>query len=519
MSQRFSIDTIRDPKQLYPLLLQLSNDLDEANKRIANLQIAAAQPPLSLNTILTIRNALQTGGVAPLNVAQLAGILAQSQRGYAVVASSASTLPSPALYEVGTIGAVLSGSTLTFYLVAEGMPRSWVAQTSLAITAIDNSFTIQDDADGTKKIRFEASSISAGQTRVQTVPDTDQILAGRNVNNSFSVSQTIANTLDANLLFLVQNTNATGTAAAPIIRSLANVAAMSHISHGSARVIVRCGITLGGWNELFGSSGSGVLIHSAGATPLVFGTNDVERARIDATGTQITAGTLRFSPAVSQIVPGATSLSLRNNANSADNILITDAGAVTIRALLTALAGLTITAGNLTFGAASGKVIPGATQLSFRNNADSADNLLISNAGDVTIRGDASMDALTATEDSSITGAATALTVNGTNAASGTVVLSVQWSGGTVFEVTGDGDGHLIGNLDVDVNLNVDGAAVIDGNVTFGAQAVVERTGTADPNGAVVGKRGDRYTRTGIDTTNLYIKQTGDGTNTGWVVK
>jgi Pectate lyase superfamily protein len=41
---------------------------------------------------------------------------------------------------------------------------------------------------------------------------------------------------------------------------------------------------------------------------------------------------LELRAAASQIVPGATSLSLRNHANSADNLLISDAGSVTVRA-------------------------------------------------------------------------------------------------------------------------------------------------------------------------------------------
>lgn len=45
----------------------------------------------------------------------------------------------------------------------------------------------------------------------------------------------------------------------------------------------------------------------------------------------ITAGTLNLSAAASRIIPGATSLSLRNNANSADNLLLTDAGIATLR--------------------------------------------------------------------------------------------------------------------------------------------------------------------------------------------
>jgi hypothetical protein len=47
---------------------------------------------------------------------------------------------------------------------------------------------------------------------------------------------------------------------------------------------------------------------------------------------------------------------------------------------------LTLTAGALVFGAASSQVIPGTGSLSFRNNANSADNLIIANAGGVVAR-------------------------------------------------------------------------------------------------------------------------------------
>lgn len=54
---------------------------------------------------------------------------------------------------------------------------------------------------------------------------------------------------------------------------------------------------------------------------------------------------------------------------------------------ITATAGnLVATAGNLTFGAASAKIIPGATSLLFRNNADGATNVSITDAGLVTTR-------------------------------------------------------------------------------------------------------------------------------------
>lgn len=68
-------------------------------------------------------------------------------------------------------------------------------------------------------------------------------------------------------------------------------------------------------------------------------------------------------------------------------ITITGSGlTVTAGGLTVTAGGLTITDGDLTFGQAISQVVPGATSLSFRNNADGADNLLISDAGLLTTR-------------------------------------------------------------------------------------------------------------------------------------
>lgn len=128
----------------------------------------------------------------------------------------------------------------------------------------------------------------------------------------------------------------------------------------------------------------------------------------------LTAGArLVFTTAVSKIVPGATSQSLRNNADNADNILVADAGAVTFRSTvggittLTAttlagtlstaaqanvtslgtLTGLTI-AGNLTFSGASRRIIAGTTDWALRDNANANSNLLMTDAGIATLRND-----------------------------------------------------------------------------------------------------------------------------------
>jgi hypothetical protein len=97
---------------------------------------------------------------------------------------------------------------------------------------------------------------------------------------------------------------------------------------------------------------------------------------------------LLFGAAVAKIIPGATSISHRNNADSADNLLITDAGAVTVRNGLTVTAGDGIlTAGRLLISSAAAKILGGVTSLSLRNNADNADNLLVADAGAITARG------------------------------------------------------------------------------------------------------------------------------------
>lgn len=51
-----------------------------------------------------------------------------------------------------------------------------------------------------------------------------------------------------------------------------------------------------------------------------------------------------------------------------------------------------IIVGNATFSTAAAKIIPGATSLTFRNNADSADNLSITDAGIVSLRNNLSVD-------------------------------------------------------------------------------------------------------------------------------
>jgi hypothetical protein len=58
---------------------------------------------------------------------------------------------------------------------------------------------------------------------------------------------------------------------------------------------------------------------------------------------RLDTGYLQFLDTVSKIVPGTTGISLRNNADSANNLLITDAGAATFRSTVGGITTLTAT--------------------------------------------------------------------------------------------------------------------------------------------------------------------------------
>lgn len=60
-----------------------------------------------------------------------------------------------------------------------------------AITVLDSSFTLQDNLDVTKQVRFEASGIASGATRIVTIPNFDYTL-GQILNDSV-VTASIAN--------------------------------------------------------------------------------------------------------------------------------------------------------------------------------------------------------------------------------------------------------------------------------------------------------------------------------------
>lgn len=58
--------------------------------------------------------------------------------------------------------------------------------TGATLTLTDSNFTIQDNGDATKQVKFEASGVSAGQTRTLTVPDASTTLVGTDTTQTLS---------------------------------------------------------------------------------------------------------------------------------------------------------------------------------------------------------------------------------------------------------------------------------------------------------------------------------------------
>ena len=105
--------------------------------------------------------------------------------------------------------------------------------------------------------------------------------------------------------------------------------------------------------------------------------------RLQATGAQTfssmtISGTnaITFTAASAEIIPGATSLLFRNNADNATNLSITDAGVVTIRAGLTL-----VTTAPLTFG--EGGNIAAGTTTGTKIGTDAAQKLGVWNAAPI----------------------------------------------------------------------------------------------------------------------------------------
>lgn len=122
-----------------------------------------------------------------------------------------------------------------------------------------------------------------------------------------------------------------------------------------------------------------------------FKTNNLIRWSVNTNGNlegdTTNGGSIKMGPAASKIVAGATSISLRNNADNANNVLVEDAGVITFRNQLKFTAGAATSLGTTDDFGLSIKT-NGLVRFSFDTTGGSGGNILAdtTNGGYITVR-------------------------------------------------------------------------------------------------------------------------------------
>lgn len=227
------------------------------------------------------------------------------------------------------------------------------------------------------------------------------------------------------------------------------------------------------WTALAKGTTRQVLQINAGAT-LPEWTTDLS------VGAITMSGALTMSAAVSQLIPGATSFAVRDSANANNNLLVSNAGLLTVRAGLTVTSGSTTLGGDLKFSSTQ-NIVPGAATLIFRNNADNANNVIIADAGGVTFRGALSgitTLAMNNTLTITMAGASTGMIVNPGSGQIGIVVQGQTQTGAGQYAIRVATTWSAIG-----VTCKAISADVIDTNSNAGSRLLELTVSSAEKFG------------------------------------
>lgn len=149
-------DVGRNPDRLYQYLRSVTDDLRQLHASIGALQRAAPQTdtvaaaPLTHPQLQQIRDALQTGGAAELNLTGLIGKSSEPQLAAPVVASTLAALNAsfPASrYLRGTLAVTTTVPATVYYVDIDGVgAHRWTAfvgiPADMAKTDADNAFTV-----------------------------------------------------------------------------------------------------------------------------------------------------------------------------------------------------------------------------------------------------------------------------------------------------------------------------------------------------------------------------------------
>jgi hypothetical protein len=130
--------------------------------------------------------------------------------------------------------------------------------------------------DGTDGDKFKIFDANAAADRV-TIDDAGRVGIGTNVPtqkvHAFGAD-------NAGTIILAETTN-TESGAHAAFRTTSTLSATSYVAHGNRDPsLIRFGIPLAGWGEIVNFNGNGYIVGTTLNTPLVLGTNNLERMRI-----------------------------------------------------------------------------------------------------------------------------------------------------------------------------------------------------------------------------------------------